>query len=305
MGAPSERGRDLPAVRSRTENWRRSLEQLAERQGSIELALAASEDAVRQGASASGEVDLMWRVRVRDVGDDGIRVDTPTALGRSFEFGPGTDVVGVIAIGQNRWMFRTSVVSLEGEQAITLAPPKAVERCQRRSFYRASTASLSLPKVWAAPLLSLDNIVEAEHACREAVLQIKRRDVLARIEGEDEGVSDIEPHTGPGATASLVNLGGGGVGLLFEPDDARVVAPQRQLYMRLRLPPHVPAPLVVIGRVRHSHIDSQKRVYAGVAFDFGHHGGYREFVVDQLCRYVALVQRRQRESAAEADQAGS
>ncbi|MEM1166995.1 MAG: hypothetical protein AAGI30_11985 [Planctomycetota bacterium] len=290
----------MPAVRSRTENWRRSLEQLCERGGSIELALPASEDAIRQGAAPDdGAVDLMWRVRVVKVGEDGLRIESPETLGQAFELHVGSSLVGVISIGQNRWMFRTEVLEPGGSNGgPVLKLPAGVERCQRRSFYRASTASLSLPTVWVAPLLDLEGVTEAERACRDSVLQVKQRDVVARIEGDHppivEAMPETEPRTGPGATSTLVNLGGGGVGLLFEPEHSGIVAPQRLVWMRLRLPPHVPAPLVIVGRMRHSHIDSSRRVYAGVAFEFGHHAGYREFVVDQLCRYVALVQRQQR-----------
>jgi len=62
----------MPASRSRTTEWRRSLEQLRSREGAIEIAVArdGTDDEAVLGAS-----DLVWRVRVLDLSDTEVAVD--------------------------------------------------------------------------------------------------------------------------------------------------------------------------------------------------------------------------------------
>jgi hypothetical protein len=83
----------MPASRSRTQEWRRSLEELRDKGGSLEVAVARDD--------ARGH-DLVWRLRIIDVRDDGIVVENPGALGRALPLHVGTRLVAYIVIGQNR-----------------------------------------------------------------------------------------------------------------------------------------------------------------------------------------------------------
>ena len=59
----------MPASRSRTHEWKRLLQQIAERGGAIEIAIAHPE---RDGAEPDGHAagpDLVWRVRIIELGD--------------------------------------------------------------------------------------------------------------------------------------------------------------------------------------------------------------------------------------------
>lgn len=303
----------VPAVRSRTENWRRSLRQLIDRGGSIELALPEVLENDRGAAIVSDDRarGLLWRVRILELSDDELVVEQPSALGRAFEFEPGVAMVGIIAIGQNRWMFRTLLKATEAGGSLgmigrggvvgpvmRLKAPETVERCQRRSFYRVRTMGLALPRVQAYALLDPLSSVEAEVSCAHEITEMQRTGVIGRIRPPGESGGGPLPEVGPDVEALLVNVGGGGVGLVFQPEHRSVPERYRTLWLRLELPPYIPAPLGVVGRVRHTHLDSEQRLYAGVCFEFHHNPSHERFVVDQLCRYVALVQRQQIERAA-------
>ncbi len=41
-----------------------------------------------------------------------------------------------------------------------------------------------------------------------------------------------------------------------------------------------------------THIDSLQRIHAGLRSEFSHNPAYEKVIVDQLCEYVAIVQRR-------------
>jgi len=287
----------VPATRSRTEHWRRSLKQLHERGGSLEISIARPGQEV-PGPDASG-VDVIFRCKVIGLSDEEVLLQRPVTLGQPVPITGGVHLIGVIAIGQNRWMFKTrclgpAQVDLGGQRldAIRIAAPVKVERCQRRSFYRVRTAGLILPDVEARTLLDPSSAVAAETAIRTRIEMLQEGRVAGFVGGEGEA-SLSTPTCGPSFKAKLMNIGGGGAGLLIEHEDAERLERSRPLWLMINLAPHVPAPLGVVARAAHTHIDSQRRLYAGVAFDFGHHASYRQFVTDTLCRYVQDVQRSQ------------
>ncbi|MBT8485144.1 MAG: hypothetical protein KJO43_06160, partial [Phycisphaerae bacterium] len=65
----------MPANRSRTMQWRRCLEQIQERGGAIEIAVAHAGD-------DDDGAHLIWRVRVLALSADEIVVEQPAALGQ-------------------------------------------------------------------------------------------------------------------------------------------------------------------------------------------------------------------------------
>ena len=71
----------MPASRSRTTEWRRSLEQLRDRGGAIEIAVAHDDGGDIVAGGPGNIADLVWRVRVLDVGPNDFSVDLPFALG--------------------------------------------------------------------------------------------------------------------------------------------------------------------------------------------------------------------------------
>lgn len=287
----------MPATRSRTEHWRRSLEQLASRQGGLEISVPRPENHARHPEPSASGGDLIWRCRVYDVNDREIVIEHPVMLGRPVDFAPGVGIVAIIAIGQNRWMFRTKVLGFTtatdsrggGVSGVRLAAPDDVERCQRRSFYRVSTMGLRLPQVEVRALLDPRSVVSAETANQAEIHDLLSGAIAGRI---GRGAQEILlPEVGPPFYSTLVNIGGGGVGLMVDPLETRSLESGPYFWLRLNLLPQIPAPLGVTARLVHTHIDSSQRTYAGFAFDFRFNPSHERFVVDQLCRYVAQVQR--------------
>ena len=92
----------MPANRSRTVQWRRCLEQIHQRGGAVELAVARD---YREDEAGS---HLIWRIRLLHMDASELIVEQPMALGRLIPVEPGAELVVIIAIGQNRWMFSTT-----------------------------------------------------------------------------------------------------------------------------------------------------------------------------------------------------
>lgn len=260
-----------------------------DRNGGLEIALAPSEDA---GANDFGG-SLIWRVRILELHPEEITVECPSAMGQPIQISPGTRLVAGMCIGQNRWMFHTSVVAQKvrrpGEPAaLRLAAPSGVERCQRRNFYRISTAELTVPSVECWPVLDPASVGAAEVANREAMREGPKSS-LVRADTELLSL----PGVGPNFNARLVNVGGGGAGLLVERTESSSLDRSRLLWMRVDLRPHIPTPLGMAARVVHTHLDSAGNIYTGVAFEFGSNTAHRDFVVEQICAYTARVQELQ------------
>lgn len=293
----------MPANRSRTERWLDCLRQMAQRDGAIEVTIPTSQGASGQPAADSAEqADLIWRVRIVSVSDEEIVVELPNAAGQPIEMSPGVPLIAVMAIGQNRWMFRTSVLpaltrpgtSARPLRTMRLAMPDDVERCQRRNFYRISTAELSLPRVECWPLINPSSVVSAEVANRALIMDQINSGGSSRIDDD----SLLLPEVGPRFNARLVNLGGGGAGLMIERGEASAADRARLFWMRVNLMPTIPAPIAMTARLVHTHIDSTQNLYAGMAFEWAFHAAHRDFVVSQIARYVTQLQKQRLATAA-------
>jgi len=279
----------VPANRSRTDRWRSSLWKIYERGGGLEFTVE------RPDATEDTSTDLVWRVRILDLTDDEITVELPGTLGKSFDLGTGTRLLGIMAVGQNKWMFHTEVLGPSKATyrntfgAIRLAMPSNVERCQRRTFDRISTAAVKLPEINCWPLIDPRSAVPAEMANRIMILDLQDRDLT----GESATPSQEElPEVGPPFTARLANIGGGGIGLQIERSAASALDSCRMFWFRIDLRPAIPAPMALTARLAHTHIDSQQNVYAGFAFDFGLNPSHKAFVLGQIDRYMRTAQQR-------------
>ncbi len=289
----------MPASRSRTDRWRDCLHQVYERGGSIELSL--DRPGSRPGSEEPRGADLVWRVRLLSVDEDEVTVEAPNTLGKSLKLDPGTPLVAAMAIGQNRWMFQTSVVDIDTmclgrgaveQTVLRLAMPEHVERCSRRSFYRMSTAELRLPVVECWPLRDPATAIAPEIANRALILDLQNQDITGIRVNERLAQPVMLPDVGPSFKAQLLNIGGGGAGLLVDRSDAAGLDCVRSLWLRIDLCPHIAAPLAMTARCVHTHIDSSQNTYAGLAFDFGFNPAHRDFVVSQITRYVEELTKR-------------
>lgn len=283
----------MPASRSRTDRWRECLTQLQARGGALEITVPTA-----PGDKPAASV--LWRVRVLALDEETLTVEQPSAAGQVIELGDGLDLIAVMQIGQNRWMFHTRTLppapGVPRNRGLRLMMPGVVERCQRRNFYRISTAELSLPNVECWPLLDPATVALAEVANRAQILEMLSSGMtgLAPTRPETDAVL---PEVGPKFPAHLVNVGGGGAGLVVERSVAGALERCRLFWLRIDLTPHIPAPIAMTARLAHTHVDSTQNIYCGLAFDFAFNPSHRQFVVDQVCRYVGALQRHQMAAA--------
>jgi len=274
----------MPARRLRALHWRQCLDELLAKSGAIEISVAGARSALEESSN------LIWRVLLHSVTENEIVVEQPMALGRAMTFEVGTRLVGIIAIGQNRWSFRSEVLRVDGGR-LHVRMPDAVERCQRRDFYRMSTATLRLPEVEIWPLLDPRSVILAERANELAYMRDQDGELpSAPIPVVNEA---LMPEVGPRFTGTLLNIGGGGIGVSVGPDNAHFVQSSRPYWMRFNLPPELRTPICATARIAHTHLMNDHSTYLGVAFDFAQNPGHQRFVADQIARFISQQQRRQ------------
>lgn len=291
----------MPASRSRTEQWKDQLYKLHERGGALEISIRHND--AQPGDSAEPGGDVVWRVKIVALNDDAIAVEPPAAFGDAVTLRPGIDLIGAMTIGQNRWMFLTRTIAAKPALAghggqLILSMPDKVERCTRRSFFRISTAELRLPVVQAWPLIDPLSVVAAETANRVRIVDAMEgatRRLAAAAESTDPL---LLPDVGPGFAARLLNISGGGLGVLVEQDDIQTATSRPFLWLRMDLRPIIPEPVAVTGRIAHTHMDSTQNLYLGVAFEFAANPAHRQFVADLFAQYIEELQRRQARPAA-------
>lgn len=311
----------MPANRSRTEHWRDNLTKVLERGGSLELTIApppSSESASNGHADqqtkpatdqnteshADDGHDVIWRVKLLQIRDDALLVEHPSAFGSTFKLRPGVELIGAMTIGQNRWMFHTrALTGLAGNtNALALSLPERVERCTRRSFFRISTANVRLPRVQCWPLLNPNSVGAAESANRaliESLITSGNGPIPDRAD-DTRPESILLPEVGPMFQARLLNMSGGGLGLMVDRADMQTATMKPFWWLRVDLRPEIAAPVAVTARLAHTHIDSTQALYCGMAFEFSHSESQSDFIINLFSRYTDELQRRQLRTAARA-----
>jgi hypothetical protein len=169
--------------------------------------------------------------------------------------------------------------------------PTDVQRCARRNFYRVNAAEIHLPSAQVYPLRDIHSAIPAEVANAAMIRSLQSGATVPA----DSSLSQILPDVGTPFAAKLMNVGGGGVGLIIDRAEASAIAQARVFWVRLELQPQIPAPIGLTARLAHTHIDSEQNTYAGMAFEFAHHPSHREFVVQQFTNYVEALQKTLRD----------
>ncbi|MGV6814663.1 MAG: hypothetical protein ACWA5W_06595 [Phycisphaerales bacterium] len=283
----------MPPNRSRTDRWRQSLQNIYQRGGGLEFA-------VRRDDQDDGIKDLVWRVKVLNLTEETITIEQPGAMGQSFSIGEGVELIGIMSVGQNRWMFNTKVLATTFNQtrsgtfpALKVAMPEKVVRCMRRHADRTSIAHIDLPSVECWKLLDPLSAVPIEVANRVQVEELLKSGQTC--DAVDDQIA--LPQVGPKFIARLANIGGGGVGLIVPKESRQAIDSGKVFWMRMDLRPAIPAPIVLTAKLAHSHIDSAQDTYAGMAFDFGVHHQHKDFIIKQISRYISSVQQPNRKAA--------
>jgi hypothetical protein len=171
------------------------------------------------------------------------------------------------------------------QELVRLAVPNSIERCQRR-FDRFDLQGLKLPTVTLWPLLDPKSVIPAERANELAF------DALQKGQKPSAEDASLMPQVGPPINATLMNIGGGGVGLRVGPAEAGVLGRHRVFWMKVPLGDEM-VPLVTTAKVVHTHIDSMQNTYVGVSFDFSFNPGHQGVVTAQIARQVQRVQAKQ------------
>jgi c-di-GMP-binding flagellar brake protein YcgR len=270
--------------------------------GRSAIAGAGAGAAARSGDEApapEGQPHLGWRVRILGLTDAEILIEPPTTLGQVMEIDRGVRLLAILSIGQNRWTFETECLAAisvpQGDRrstpALRLTMPGSVQRCQRRNHYRVETP-LSLPRVDLWPLLDPKSVTPAERA-HEIQFEIDMGRLAGQLDSVRMDFDNVMPEVGAKFGGTLLNLGGGGVGVRVEPADAMVLNRHKVFWLRIPLPPALTTPICASAKLVHTHMESNHDTYAGLAFDFSFNPSHQRFVVDQICRYIALQQREQ------------
>lgn len=275
----------MPANRSRTDRWRDSLHRIYERGGGLEFAIKHDpEDGIK---------DLIWRVKLLGLSEDELVVEQPGAMGQAFRIDEGVELVGLMSVGQNRWMFSTKVVGKTINEtrngafpALRLQMPTRVVRCLRRQNDRTSIANLEMPFVECWKLMDPMSAVPIEVANRVQIDELTKQGGVVNASNDPMAL----PNVGPKFEAQLANLGGGGVGLVVPLQYRSEIDSGKLFWIRMDLRPTIPAPLVLTAKLAHSHIDSQQNTIAGLAFEFGYNNQHKDFVVKQISRYLGAMQ---------------
>lgn len=277
------------------------MRQVLDRGGVLEIAVT------QMGDEEEGDLHLVWRVRLLEITESEIVVEQPSTLGSEVPIEQGIELLAVLAIGQNRWMFTTTNLGTDDMlgpdrrpvRALRLLMPESVQRCQRRNYYRVEVSPLSLPQAELWPLLDPRSVIPAERA-NEIQWEIQTGQVPCPTEVTVPFDHDaIMPEVGPKIQATMLNIGGGGMGMRIGPEDASVLNRHKIFWMRVALPKGVPTPICATGKLVHTHMESNHDIYAGMSFDFTFNPAHQKFVVDQICRYIAMQQRMQLQNAPE------
>jgi len=285
----------MPASRSRTTEWKRSMQQIFERGGTLEVAVVASHGTPASPADTVDMVrggDLVWRLKIAALEEESVVVEAPVMLGKHIPIKDGAQLIGAISIGQNRWKFKTEKIgdcAVSGTRvpALRLRLPDDVERCMRR-FTRFETGGLNLPLVHTWPLLDPRSVVAAEQASDAA--WHAAHTALHSGEPVPAPVPLPMPHVGPHFPAVLVNIGGGGAGLRVESTDAAALGRHRVFWLQIELGVQAPLPICVTAKLVHTHLDSLQRTYAGLSFDFTFHLPHQQAVANQIAHAMRSAQ---------------
>jgi len=281
----------MPAKRSRTLRWRDCLEEIHARGGSIDVAIARDDE---DGPSRQ----LVWRVNLLGLGRDELVIEEPATMGTPIRLRDGIELVGIMSIGQNRWTFRTenlgrTETALNAHRTVRayrLRMPTRVTRTQRRDYYRLAVAGLDLPAVELWPLNDPRSTLVAERLMAEASRAVQR--------GEEPVLPDlndptVRPDMGPPFDGTLLNVGGGGIGIRIPPEHSQIVNRHRLFWMRLDMPGALAVPILATAKLVHTHLQNDHSIYGGLSFDFSQNPDHQALVVDEICRFVVQQQRFQ------------
>ena len=82
-------------------------------------------------------------------------------------------------------------------------------------------------------------------------------------------------------------------GTMVDKAHAQAATSKPLWWVRLDLRPDIPAPIAMMCRLSHRHVDSTQGLYCGLAFELAHSADQRQFIIELFARYTDELQRRQ------------
>ncbi len=248
--------------------WQVAFEAIAKRNTAVSIANA---DAIDQ---ADSEDDVTYfRVRMLAFDEAGFVIERPLPGGEhdtSEVVADDTQIVMTAVDNDQRWDVRTQVIGRQrfslNEQlsvaALRLAWPTDVDKVQRREFFRVPTTGMELSHV---------------------ELQPAGLDISMSVTGNDE--------TGSSFNAQVVDLSGGGMGMIAPQDTKNVVYHISRYRCTFQLPTS-DGPLKLDARVAHVVARDDKQFEIGLQFEYADEVERRRSV-EQIVAFSTWVQRQQ------------
>lgn len=260
--------------------WFNAVEHVAGHNGSVVLRPGDND-------AAKGLATRDFRVRLLRIDNGQWLVDRPFARPGEASIRVGMNVTGVIGANTLRFGFGTRVtgqeiVALNEEKeiaALRLAPPTGVHVVQRRAYFRVETGVNDMPPVRLWPIRDVSKIAQAERSVQRA------------IRGKADEAGPTRPVDGDPIVATAVDISGNGVALAMGAGDRPAVADADLLWLEMDLP-NAPAPVGLA--VKPVRLDQREggMIVGGFSFQFLFDREHRADVIDQICAFAALQQRR-------------
>lgn len=240
------------------------LDSLVKRDGSVEITPILGKD---------DQIPPTARVRLLARTGKGMVIDRP--LGQAFtrHMVEGTRLHVLVADGPDRWEFHTTVLGTIQYRlndatevpAIAIGSVGSVRSAQRREYFRVTIGSVLVKSVRLTPVLS------------DAQTQT----------GTDEaaGMQDVKPFD-----AKLINIGGGGIGVITPQRVAWQLPLVRRYQCSLPLPTRN-TPVVIPADVVRLEEQEDGTTYMGLQFDFENLPD-RHACADAICHFTAWHQRQ-------------
>lgn len=236
------------------------LDAMVKRDGSIEITPVVGDD---EGPPPTARVRLLVR------NDKGMVIDRPIGMAFLRHMEKGTRLNALVAEGADRWQFSSTILGAVTYRlndatevpAIAITLERNVRSAQRREFFRVTIGNVAVKTVLMTP-----NNAERKQAATDDV----------------DGIKPFE--------AKLINIGGGGIGVLTPQRVDWQLPLIRHYDCTLRLPTRN-EPLIVPAEVVRLEAQEDGTSYMGLHFTFATPAD-RRACEDAICPFTAWHQRQ-------------
>lgn len=245
-------------------NWRKTLDWLELRNGTIQIASATHNEA--------DDLGPVLRGRLLQITPDGLIVEKPRQAGVGQLLTEGGRVQLIAMDQYNRWYLQARVVNANVEHrlnadtavpAVQFSFPKDASNAQRRGCFRVVTDGLKIKDVVLTPKGDVCSVVPSAQG----------------------------PVSRAGFSAKLLNIGGGGIGVEAPEKATDRVASFSTFTAEVKLPTS-DKPMKLQAELVHLQTQYNGSHYLGLRFTFDREAD-RLRCEDEICKFTSDLQRRQ------------